>query len=159
MRRELHFFPSQPADRKAFSERIRKLFAEYLTSNGLRLTTQRLRILNCFLDAERHLSQEDIYHALRGHGLGRATVFRTLRMLEDSHLVNHVIGSAGSPRFEVNRDRPHHDHLICMDCGRIQEVRWPALEDIQEKTCRKIGFTIKWHRHEVFGKCRECARK
>jgi len=112
-----------------------------------------------FLKSDRHLSQEEIYAALRQYGLGRATVFRTLKMLEEAKLVDHVIGSTGTPRFEVNVERPHHDHLICVDCGKIQEVRWPKLEEIQEKACRKIGFTPKWHRHEVFGRCRDCARR
>ena len=55
--------------------------------------------------------------------------------------------------------RPHHDHLICITCGRIQEVRWPALEKIQNDACRKAGFAPKWHRHEVFGLCKDCAEK
>lgn len=151
-----------PAERtgglKGYTKRIHRYFSEYLAKHGLRLTGQRRRILDYFLESDRHLSQEDIYGALRRHGLGRATVFRTLKMLEECKLVNHVIGSDGTPRFEVDLDRPHHDHLICIDCGSIQEVRWPKLEAIQESTCRKIGFTAKWHRHEVFGRCKDCAK-
>jgi len=156
---ELLYFRSHPADKQGYVKRIYDLFKAHLAKNGLRLTDQRRRILDYFLEADRHLSQEEIYRALRQHGIGRATVFRTLKMLEEAKLVNHVIGSTGTPRFEVNLERPHHDHLICIDCGRIQEVRWPKLEQIQEQTCRKIGFTPKWHRHEIFGVCRDCARR
>jgi Fur family transcriptional regulator, ferric uptake regulator len=156
--KELLYFPAYTEDRTRYTQRVRKLFGDYLAKNGLRLTGQRKRILDFFLQADRHLSQEDIYQALRKHGLGRATVFRTLKMLQECKLVDHVIGSSGTPRFEVNLERPHHDHLICIDCGRIQEVRWPKLEAIQEKTCRKIGFTPKWHRHEIFGRCRDCSK-
>lgn len=149
----------ESGDRAAYVKRIYALFTEHLGKNGLRLTDQRRRILDFFLKADRHLSQEDIYGALRKHGIGRATVFRTLKMLEECRLVNHVIGPSGTPRFEVNVERPHHDHLICVDCGRIQEVSWPALEEIQEQTCRKAGFVPKWHRHEIFGLCRECVSR
>ena len=156
--RELVYFPSYTADKREYVKRIYRLFTAHLVKNGLRLTDQRRRILDYFLQADRHLSQEEIFAALRKHGIGRATVFRTLKMLEESKLVNHVIGKTGTPRFEVELERPHHDHLICIDCGRIQEVRWPKLEQIQEQTCRKIGFTPKWHRHEIFGLCRECSK-
>jgi Fur family ferric uptake transcriptional regulator len=157
--RELDYFSAQNAGGEDYTHRVQEIFAKHLAKNGLRLTGQRRRILDCFLQADRHLSQDDIYRALRKHGLGRATVFRTLKMLEECRLVNHVIGSDGTPRFEVNLERPHHDHLICIECGRIQEVRWPKLEEIQEKTCRRIGFTPKWHRHEIFGRCRECSAR
>lgn len=157
--KELIFFPAWKTDPKGYTQKIHAYFARYLASHGLRLTNQRRRILDFFLQSDRHLSQEDIYGALRKHGLGRATVFRTLKMLEECRLVNHVVGSTGTPRFEVNLDRPHHDHLICVECGSIQEVRWPKLEAIQERTCRKVGFIPKWHRHEVFGRCRPCAKK
>ncbi len=156
--KELIFFPSWK-DRGDYTRRVYEIFREHLAKNGLRLTDQRRLILDYFLKSDRHLSQEEIYRALRRHGLGRATVFRTLKMLEACRLVNHVIGSTGTPRFEVNLERPHHDHLICVECGRIQEVRWPKLERIQEKTCRRFGFEPKWHRHEIFGRCRDCAGK
>ena len=156
---ELGHFPPAGSDRGDYVRRIHDAFTAHLAKNGLRLTHQRRRILDFFLKADRHLSQEEIYAALRQYGLGRATVFRTLKMLEEAKLVDHVIGSNGTPRFELKVERPHHDHLICVECGRILEVRWPKLEAIQEETCRKIGFTPKWHRHEVFGRCRDCGRR
>ena len=158
MTRELQFGPDSPSDRRHYTKRIYAVFTEHLAKNGLRLTSPRRLILDCLLQAERHLSQEEIHGALKRHGVGRATVFRTLKMLEECRLVNHVVGSTGTPRFEVNIERPHHDHLICVQCGRIQEVRWPALEAIQERACRRAGFTPRWHRHEVFGLCRSCSK-
>lgn len=158
-KKELLYHPAADAgDRKGYSKRVYRLFADYLSRNGLRLTAQRKRILDIFLHAERHLSQEDIYRALRRFGLGRATVFRTLKMLQESRLVDNVVGSSGAPRFEVNLERPHHDHLLCIACGRIQEISWPKLEAIQEQGCKKLGFIPQWHRHEIFGRCRECAK-
>ena len=156
--RELVVYEGKAASRPAFVARVLRVFSEHLTKNGLRLTGQRRAILDLFLTSDHHLSQEEIYEGLRAKGIGRATVFRTLKTLEECGLVDHVIGTDGIPRFEVKSERPHHDHLICISCGRIQEVRWPRLEKIQEKTCRQLGFLPHWHRHEIFGRCQNCRR-
>ncbi len=142
---------------KKHAAKITLMFTGHLSKNGLRLTGQRRLILDQFLKTDHHLSQDEIYIALRAKGVGRATVFRTLKMLQECGLIAPVIGRDGIARFEVELDRPHHDHLICIACGRIQEVRWPALEKIQDATCRKAGFVPQWHRHEVFGLCKDCA--
>ncbi len=155
--RELVIF--EGAHDKKHADKITKVFTEHLAKNGLRLTGQRRLILDQFLKADTHLSQDEIYNALRSHGVGRATVFRTLKMLQECGLVSPVVGRDGTSRFEVELDRPHHDHLICVECGLIQEVAWPELEKIQEAACRKVGFVTKYHRHEVFGLCRDCAKK
>ena len=144
---------------KEHAGKIVRLFIAHLAKNGLRLTAQRRLILDQFLKTDHHLSQDEIYLALRSHGMGRATVFRTLKMLQECGLISPVVGRDGISRFEVELDRPHHDHLICITCGRIQEVRWPSLEKIQDDACRKAGFVPKWHRHEVFGLCKDCANK
>lgn len=154
---ELTCFPAWIAGRPGYAEHLRQAFREYLENHGLRLTRQRERILERLLQADRHLGLEEIHRSVRKYGIGRATVFRTLRMLEESRLVDRVTGSGGTSRFEVKLERPHHDHLICVECGGIQEVRWPELEKIQEKTCKRMGFAPSWHRHEIFGRCKRCA--
>ena len=157
--RELVVYEGKAAERPAFVARVTRVFAEHLAENGLRLTGQRRAILDFLLTSDHHLGQEEIYRALRAHGIGRATVFRTLKTLQECGLAAPVVGRDGTPRFEIKLERPHHDHLICVECGRIQEVRWPALEKIQDKACRRAGFVPKWHRHEIFGLCRDCARQ
>ena len=154
---ELEFFPSWIAGRPGYAARTRAVFEEHLAKKGLRLTQQRQRILDYMLGAKRHLELEEIHRFLRKDGIGRATVFRTIRLLEECGLVDRVTASNGASRFEVKLERPHHDHLICVQCGAIQEVRWPRLEKIQERTCRELGFVPSWHRHEIFGRCRRCA--
>jgi Fur family ferric uptake transcriptional regulator len=154
---ELVYFPSWTAGRKGYAERMREVFREYLKTKRLHSTPQRMSILNHLLEAERHLSTDDIYAALKHRGIGRVTVFRTVKMLEECHLVERVTVPNNRPRFEVKAERPHHDHLVCMDCGGIMEVQWPEVEQAQERTARKHGFTILYHRHELFGRCRECS--
>jgi len=154
---ELIYFPAEDSQRKSYIQRIVKIFSSHLEKNKLRLTNPRRKILDYLLYAEKHLTQDEIYTALQKHGVGKATVFRTLKMLEESHLLSRVTGTDGPPRFEIHFERPHHDHLVCISCGRIQEIQWPVLEKIQEGACKKIGFQIKWHRHEIFGLCKTCA--
>jgi Fur family ferric uptake transcriptional regulator len=154
---ELVFFPSWAAGRQGYAERIRGLFKEYLKTQDLMWTTQREAILNHLLAADRHLSLEDIYAALKGRGIGKVTVFRTLKLLEECRLVEKIADSKGVSRYEVEMERPHHDHLICVACGRIIEIQWPQIEKVQEKECRKIGFTVLYHRHELFGRCKDCS--
>jgi Fur family transcriptional regulator, ferric uptake regulator len=156
---ELVFFPTWTAGRQGYAQRVRELFEEELQKKGLRLTKQRERILETLLGAERHLSQEEMYQALKGKGIGRVTVFRMLKLLEDCGLVDRVNTRDGHPRYELKGERPHHDHLICLDCGAITEVRWPQVEKIQDKACKELGFEIVYHRHEVFGRCRLCTKK
>ena len=156
---ELVFFPSWVAGRPGYADRIRELFQKYHHEKGLRMTQQRSQILDYLLASRRHVGLDDIYQALRPKGVGRVTVFRALKMLEEAGLVDKVTSSDGRYRYEVNFERPHHDHLICVDCGAIREIQWPQVEKIQEKTCREIGFVPVFHRHEIFGRCRPCFQK
>ena len=157
--KELVYFPTWTAGRKGYAERMRQVFQEYLRKHDQHLTPQRTAILDHLLAADRHLSQEEIYAALRGRGIGKVTIFRTLKMLEECRLVESVTSPNGRPRFEVNAERPHHDHLICLECGGIMEVQWPEVEKIQDKTCKELDFEIVYHRHELFGRCKECRVK
>lgn len=159
VQKELIFFPTWVAGRKGYADRIRQMFEEYLRTKGQRLTKPRSLILDHLLEADVHLSSDNIYQALRKHGVGSVTVFRTLKMLEESKLVERVTSPNGRPKFEVKIERPHHDHLVCVECGGITEIQWPDIEKIQERTCKQVGFVAMWHRHEIFGKCGVCAAK
>lgn len=156
---ELVFFPSWTAGRKGYADRIREIFRAHHHEKGLRLTPQRQAILDLLLEAERHLGQEEIYRVLKPRGIGKVTVFRTLKLLLECGLADRVEQANGSPRYEIGRERPHHDHLVCVDCGAVKEIQWPEVERIQEKTCRQLGFIPLWHRHELFGRCAGCAAK
>ncbi|MBI4209751.1 MAG: transcriptional repressor [Deltaproteobacteria bacterium] len=159
MEKELKFFPTWTAGRKGYAERIRQVYNEYLYSKGLRPTPQREFILNYLLEADRHLTQEEIYQAVRHKRIGKVTVFRMLKLLEACDLADQVHTSTGISKYEIKKERPHHDHLICIECGDIREVQWPGVEKIQEKTCKEIGFVPLWHRHEVFGRCQTCSNE
>lgn len=153
---ELIYFPSWVAGRPGYANRIRHLFEEYHQKKGMRMTHQRELILEFLLKTTHHVGMDEIYRALKPNGVGKVTVFRALKMLEEANLIDKVSSSDGKPRYEVNYERPHHDHLICVICGRIQEIQWPMIEKIQEKKCRELGFLPTFHRHEIFGRCKTC---
>ena len=134
-------------------------FAVYLVKKGLKPTHQRQAILAHLLDLKRHACADEIFAALKRKDptIGRATVFRTLNLLESAGIVDRVLKADGKPHFEVKHLRPHHDHAICVECGAIQEIRHDQIERYQNEAAARIGFVPLWHRHEVFGRCRRCA--
>jgi len=159
IKEELVYFPSWVAGRPGYADRIRQLFQEYHQAKNMRMTHQRSLILDYLLDANHHVGMDEIYKALKPKGVGKVTVFRGLKMLEECKLIDRVTSSDGKPRFEVKYERPHHDHLICIECGTIREIQWPQIERIQEKSCRELGFSAIFHRHEIFGRCKACQEK
>lgn len=134
-------------------------FRTHLAERGLKPTHQRNSILTHLLDARVHLTIDEIYAQIRSKDptLGRATVFRAVKLLEDAGIAARVFVADGKPRFEGKMDRPHHDHAICIECGSILEFRSEKMELAQDEEVSKLGFKPLWHRHEVFGRCRACA--
>src|SRR3954465_3594577 len=119
-----------------------QVLRDYIKEKGLKGTPQREEILSHLLQAEDHLSPEEIYNSLRRKDpkLGRATVFRTIKLLEDSGLVTKVTFADGHARYEAVRGRPHHDHMICTICGTALEFSNDELEHLQERIAKKSHF-------------------
>ena len=164
MSHELTLFPSNvttPGQRQRWQQRIVVAFQDRLAEDDLKLTPQRQAILGALFQATDHLDLDGVYGAVKRlrAGIGRATVFRTLKLLERYGLVDRVDGANGVARFELKHDRPHHDHMVCVECGAILEFHSDRMEAIQNEAVRAAGFTALWHRHEVFGRCRACAGK
>ena len=138
-----------------------KVFRQYLESKGLKLTKQRTEILGYLLRANEHATPEQIYRSLgaRDSTLGRATVFRTLHLLEEAGFVGKILFSDGRSGYEHKFSRPHHDHMICIECRDVIEFSNATIERLQEQIGQQFEFTALWHRHEIFGRCRKCSRK
>lgn len=116
--------------------------------------------MNIFLKSERHLDIEDLYQIIRGKRLniGRATVFRTLKLLSQAGLAQEVNLGDGRVRYEHKFGHEHHDHLVCVRCGRFIEASDVRIEKLQEELCLKLKFKPLSHRLEIFGICRECRK-
>lgn len=163
-RAEVILFPKharRPHQHQRWLAGIERLFQEVLERQGLNLTRQRHEILHAFFSAEKHLGVEQVYDLLKRKDptFGRATVFRTVKLLQECGLLAEVTSANGRSKYELKADRPHHDHMVCVECGRITEFQSPRMEHFQDEAIRKHGFEALWHRHEIFGRCSNCQPK
>ncbi len=146
---------------KAALRRERELFAQHLSQKGLRLTRQRRLILEAFLGGRGHLSSEELYQRVRRKdpSIGRATVYRTLKLLTSSGLAREVDFGEGLSRYEHLWGHAHHDHLICTSCGRTLEVMDTEIERLQERLAQRHGFSLTGHKMDLYGLCPRCRPK
>jgi Fur family ferric uptake transcriptional regulator len=122
---------------------------------GLKVTVPRVKILEILDSGDRkHMSAEDIYRALidGGDDIGLATVYRVLTQFEQAGLVNRHHFEEGRSVFELD-DSGHHDHLVCTDCGRVEEFYDEEIEKRQHKVAADLGFEIADHSLNLFVRC------
>jgi Fur family ferric uptake transcriptional regulator len=126
-----------------------------LKSAGLKATLPRLRIINLFEQSKvRHLSAEDVYKQLLADGLdiGLATVYRVLTQFEQAGLLVRHHFESGKAVFELNQGG-HHDHLVCLQCGRVEEFFDAEIEKRQLKVAKERGFAIAEHALYLYAEC------
>ena len=126
-----------------------------LKTIGLKATAPRLKILNLFeTSAVRHLAAEDVYRLLLGDGLdvGLATVYRVLTQFEQAGLLTRHHFESGKAVFELNQGH-HHDHLVCINCGRVEEFLDPEIEQRQTRIAVERGFAIREHALYLYAEC------
>lgn len=122
---------------------------------GLKATLPRLKILQILEDAKvRHMTAEDVYKALLGmdEEVGLATVYRVLTQFEGAGIVMRHNFEGGRSVFEINHGG-HHDHMVCVECGKVFEFYDPAIEERQRKVAEKAGFTVDSHSLYMYGTC------
>jgi Fur family ferric uptake transcriptional regulator len=128
---------------------------EHLKNIGLKATLPRLRILELFeKSAVRHLAAEDVYKKLveEGTDTGLATVYRVLTQFEQAGLLKRHHFESGKAVFELNRGS-HHDHLVCLQCGHVEEFYDGEIEKRQEQVAQARGFTIRDHCLHIYADC------
>ncbi|MDX9995148.1 MAG: ferric iron uptake transcriptional regulator [Rhodocyclaceae bacterium] len=126
-----------------------------LKSIGLKVTVPRMTILDLFRrSATRHLSAEDVYRQLLAEhiDIGLATVYRVLTQFEQAGLLERHHFESGKAVFELN-DGQHHDHLVCLQCGRVEEFADPEIERRQSKVAKERGFTVVEHALYLYADC------
>jgi Fur family ferric uptake transcriptional regulator len=130
-----------------------------LKASGLKATLPRLKILEIFQNSSvRHLSAEDIYKILLNENMdvGLATVYRVLTQFEQAGLLSRNHFETGKAVFELN-EGSHHDHLVCLDCGRVEEFYDEEIEKRQQKIAQERGFQIAEHALALYGHCTKSA--
>ena len=129
--------------------------AEELKSSGLKATLPRLKILEVFeRTPRRHMTAEDVYKALIGEGsdIGLATVYRVLMQFEQAGLLTRSNFESGKSVFELNQGQ-HHDHLVCLTCGRVEEFYDPEIETRQREVASSRGFELQEHSLALYATC------
>jgi Fur family ferric uptake transcriptional regulator len=134
---------------------------QQLREAGLKITAPRIKILELLEQASaRHLSAEDIYKALldSGEDIGLATVYRVLTQFETAGLVKRQNFEEGYSVFELNQG-PHHDHLVCIKCGKVDEFVDDIIETRQKNVAEKRGYHMTDHSLIIYGICSACLKK
>jgi Fur family transcriptional regulator, ferric uptake regulator len=129
-----------------------------LKKAGLKVTLPRMKILDILDSSEkRHLSAEDIYKILleTGEDIGLATVYRVLTQFETAGLVSRHHFEGGQAVFELQRGH-HHDHLVCVKCGKVVEFVNDMIETKQKQIAEKEGFHMTDHSLIIYGVCANC---
>jgi Fur family transcriptional regulator, ferric uptake regulator len=144
-------------DLETFRERLNA----HMNKKGLRSTDQRRLIVETFFKVGDHISIEELLAAVRNQDpkVGYATVYRTLKLLAECGVAFERRFGDGLTRYELADEEAHHDHLICVDCGKIQEFEEPDIETLQEAVAKKYGYEVRSHKHELYGVCPDCQKK
>ena len=139
-------------------DEARRRLAEYLKERGLRSTRQRDTVLEAFLGRGSHVSVDELYDVVRKENLsiGHATIYRSMNLFVDAGIAKEGRFGEGRVRYEPGVDVQHHDHLVCLRCGDIQEFEDPTIEKIQQEIAGKRGFRVEYHRLELYGRCPKC---
>lgn len=132
-----------------------------LRNAGLKVTAPRLKMLELLeKTGDRHLTAEGIYRLLleAGEEIGLATVYRALTQFETAGLVTRHHFEGGQAVFELERG-PHHDHIVCIHCGRVEEFHDEVIEKRQRSIAEKLGFNLSDHTLTLYGECNAPACK
>ena len=137
--------------------------ADDLKNIGLKATLPRLKILELFQKSkQRHLTAEDVYRQLllANEDIGLATVYRVLMQFEQADILKRSHFESEKAVYELNEGE-HHDHLVCLDCGRVEEFHDPDIEALQDKIAKRQGFDLADHALSLYAHCKRknCAHR
>lgn len=133
-------------------------FRTLLTRKGLKFTEERRQLLDEVLLLRAHFDADHLYAITKKKGLrvSRDTVYRTLPLLLECGIVQKSVGDGRRDYFERTGAKGHHDHMVCVSCGKIIEFKSDEIETIQDDLCRRQGFKLLFHDHRLFGHCAQC---
>jgi Fur family ferric uptake transcriptional regulator len=137
---------------------VRARLASYIAERGLKQSRQRDAITEVFFATPGHVSADELVLRVRSvdKRVSVATVYRTLKLLGESGLASSRDFGEGQTRWESAVGRPHHDHLVCTQCGKIVEFANDEIERLQATVARRHGFHVESHRLELYGRCGDC---
>lgn len=142
----------------------RERFKAILKEKGLKVTTQRILILEVLSQSpDRHLTAEEIYELVKGDypEIGLATVYRTIQLLLELGLIDKINLDDGYVRYEIGKmgeddSKHHHHHLICLECGNVSSFEDDLLDRLEERIKETISFKVTDHEVKLYGYCKNC---
>ncbi len=142
---------------KEFEERFQTL----LEDQGLKVTYERRTIFQEVCHIKDHFDADSLYERfkIKGMRISRDTVYRTIPLLLESGVIQKSVGEGKREFFERVPAKGHHDHMVCVRCGKIIEFTCDEIERLQEKVCEDYGFQLIFHDHRLFGACKDCQLK
>ena len=136
----------------------RQRFLEFLAYKNLRLTAPRRAIIETVFATKKHFTAEELlaWARRRDNSVSRATVYRTLPLLTESGLVREMDFGKDHKFYDPNyAEHPHHNHIICQDCGKIVEFESQKIEQLEKGISRRLGFLVRAHRLQITATCEE----
>jgi Fur family ferric uptake transcriptional regulator len=139
-------------------EKTKEIFRSFINDKALRYTYQRDIIIEELHRHQGHMTPDEFYDIVkRKHPeIGKATVYRTLKLLEEAKLISKIEFGDRKIRYEICSEKEHHDHLICDKCKKSVEVFDPKIESLQNELAQRHGFELTGHRLYLYGICGEC---
>ena len=133
-------------------------FDEFISNKGLKLTREREEIVQEILRTEGHFAPDELFVKLKARGskVSRASIYRTIPLLVESGMIEEVERVDKHAHYERVSQNSHHDHMICIRCGRIIEFYSESLERMQERLCRQENFRGVRHCLDILGICDKC---
>ncbi|SFV56441.1 Ferric uptake regulation protein FUR [hydrothermal vent metagenome] len=134
-------------------------FKQLLKGSSLKFTKQRELVLKTLYENDGHFTPEDLYNLIKSNhpevNIGIATVYRTLTLLEESGIANSISFGSKGKKYEMGL-KEHHDHLICIECGKLIEFQDETIEKRQEEIAQKFNFKMTDHIMNITGICEAC---
>ena len=146
---------------EAGNSRARQRFLDFLAQKKLRLTAPRRAIIEAVFGTQKHFTADQLlaWAQQRDESVSRATVYRTLPLLTESGLVREMDFGGDHKFYDPNyAEHPHHNHIICQDCGKIVEFESRQIERLENEISRRLGFSVKAHRLQITATCEEFRR-
>lgn len=139
---------------------------DLLREKGLKVTSQRLMVLNILSDhGDEHLTVEEIYDLAKEESpeIGLATIYRTVQVLLELHVIEKVTFDDGFARYELNGEETgsghRHHHAICTQCGKVYSLETDLLDTLEKQVFESLGFEVTDHEVKLYGLCSACRRK
>lgn len=137
-----------------------KNFQTFLEKKGLKLTRERRAIYDKVRSLPEHFDGEKLYEILKKdrQNIARGTVFRTLPLLLEGGVIQMSVGQGKGEFFERSDAKHHHDHIICVGCGKVIEYHCEEIETLQTQVCRKYDAELLFHDHKLYVRCSKCRK-